>query len=111
MSTSERKYDLTDTPLVVGSCDGWAWKTWKRIGTAEAPKKDGSVTLYGIYGVRGDEVYAQYCGQRLPDGSVMGVSLMSSSADLEVYFWAKAEWFPAMWINGKNVVSEVTDEQ
>jgi hypothetical protein len=109
--SADRKCDLTDIRPVAGSDGGWSYKKFKCVGSAEIPRSDGTVDLYGVYGVRGDEVFAQYRGRIDADGAEWGVSLLSSSADLETYFWLAADHFPVMSINGVNVVREVTDER
>ena len=45
-----------------------------------------------VYGIRGNEIFVQYEGYE-QGGREIGVSLLSSSMDAEVYFWSKAGWF------------------
>jgi hypothetical protein len=94
-------HEIMPTP---GSRNGWSFSIWERIGRAEvtAPVPDtrhGDVThrLYGVYGVRhaehGAEVFTQFEGYRLADGSTLGRSLLASSMDSDPYVWGPASWF------------------
>lgn len=100
---------LADVAPVEGSRNGWSYKSYKRIGAAEIPTShpgpDGRKDrLYGVYGVRnnGQEVLAQYEGHRHLDGSISGVSLLSSSMDLEAYLWHPADRFAKVTIFERN---------
>lgn len=76
-----------------GSKNGWRYKKFLRIGQAKArdEKREG-FDLYGVYGTRqtADEwdLFIQYEGRSAANGSTVGMSLASASADWEVYFWA-----------------------
>jgi hypothetical protein len=91
-----------------GSRGGWDFSVWKRIGRAEAPATCGpdeflvSAVVYGVYGVRTDgpetELFTQFEGYRLEDGSILGRSLLASSIDSDPYVWSPAARFSAIKI-------------
>ena len=92
---------MHDIMPVDGSRNGWNYSTYKRIGTAEIvythPRRTviGTevATLYGVYGVRGDEIFVQFEGARMSDDSRIGRSLIASSMDSDPYIWSPREWF------------------
>lgn len=81
-----------------GSRDGWHFKHYLRIGRAKIPdRRRGGHRLYGVYGIRetaaGWEVLAQDSGREESDGTIWGLSLLSSSMDSEPYLWNPSSWF------------------
>lgn len=68
---------------------GWgqSFKTYKAIGTCQAPRKNGTTALYHVYGVRDDDLFVQYQGFIDAEGCIWGVSLLASSIDSETYSW------------------------
>ena len=94
---------MTDILPVEGSRNGWSYSSYKRIGAAEiahtTPRyradlgADESATLYGVYGVRGTEIFVQYEGVRMSDGSQLGRPLIVSNMDSDPYLWTPKRWF------------------
>ena len=94
---------MTDILPVDGSRNGWNYSTYKRIGAAEIAHThfryradlgtSEAATLYGVYGVRGDEIFVQYEGVRMTDGSTIGRSLIASSMDSDPYIWCPRKGF------------------
>jgi hypothetical protein len=84
-----------------GSRDGWAYKTFKAIGTCQSARKDGTTALYHAYGVRDEELFVQYQGFIDAEGCIWGVSLLASSMDSEAYFWCPRASFERVCIDGE----------
>lgn len=80
---------------------GWGavFKTYKAIGTCQAPRKNGTTALYHIYGVRDDQLFVQYQGFIDAEGCIWGVSLLSSSIDSENYLWLPRSGFERVRID------------
>lgn len=80
---------------------GWgqSYKSYKAIGTCQAPRKDGTTALYHIYGVRDDDLFVQYEGFIDAEGCIWGVSLLASSIDSEQYFWCPRAGFQRVQID------------
>lgn len=92
--SKNRKFDGQEIKPQPGSRNGWSYSSFKRVGRYQV-HDDRRTLLYGVYGAKrlADGVswlfYLQYEGEH-QDGVTTGLSLQSSSADLEVYFWAAA---------------------
>jgi hypothetical protein len=103
---------MTDIEPVDGSRSGWSYSTYKRIGACEIvhatprvrltmaqgkrrPAEEIRIiaTLYGVYGVRGDEILVQFEGERTDDGCTVGRSVLASSMDSDPYLWQLAAHF------------------
>ena len=88
-------------PTAPPPAPGWgqSFKTWKAIGTCQAPRKNGGTALYHVYGVRGDELFVQYQGFIDAEGCIWGVSLLASSIDSEAYLWLPSAGFERVHID------------
>lgn len=78
-----------------GSRDGWRYSSYLRVGSVRLPDtKRGGAVLYGLYGVRetvtGWELLLQREGTEDSGGGRRGLSLVSTSCDLEPYIWHPA---------------------
>jgi hypothetical protein len=58
------------------------------VGAAEIDRPDGDTYQYGVYGVRGDELFVQYEQVYHSDGVIVGKSLAASSSDIHSYYWS-----------------------
>lgn len=117
-------HGVADIEPTDGCRNNWYYKTFKRVGCAEGTVSREITTynietgprggrkrvehrvkvvaeLFGVYGVRGDEIFVQYEGFRDADGAIYGVSLMSSSVDMETYFWTSADRFADVRISAE----------
>lgn len=81
-----------DVPPQAGPRSGWHPKKFRRFGMALCPHRGGGFERYGIYGVRGSEIFVQYEG-READGRLSGLSGFEEDMDLRAYFWAPASDF------------------
>jgi hypothetical protein len=81
-----------DVAPQAGSRSGWHPKKFRRLGMALCARPDGGFDRYGIYGVRGGEIFVQ-CEGREADGRLSGLSGFEEDTDLRAYFWAPASDF------------------
>lgn len=63
-----------------------------RFGSARAARSTGGFDHYGIFGIRGDQVFVQYEGGER-DGKHYGVAVVTADADSNVYFWSPVSSF------------------
>ncbi len=67
---------------------GWGdCHSFVRIGWAEMDTHDGNTQGYGVYGVRGTEIFIQYEQTFLHGGKIIGKSILRADADLDPYVW------------------------